>query len=319
MGFIQGDPAAILIVEYAGDTAEARCAPRWRRWRRGASASASATPPAWPSTPASRGRSGSSARRGSGCSSASTVTRKPLAFVEDTAVHPKDLAKFVARFREIFARHETDGAYYGHCSVGCLHIRPGHQLKTARGSSRSGGSPTRSPIWCWSSAARSPASTATAAPAARSSSACTGPTIMRAFRELKRAFDPERPPEPRQHRGRSPAITENLRYGAGYTTWEPRDAARFLEAGRLRRGGGDVQRRGRVPQDAGGHDVPVVHGHARRGALDPRAAPTRCAPCCRARCPPASSRAGGCTRSWTCAWSARAARPSARPTWTWPS
>ena len=58
---------------------------------------------------------------------------KPLAFVEDTAVQPKDLAKFVARFREIFARHGVEGAYYGHCSVGCLHIRPAINLKTARG------------------------------------------------------------------------------------------------------------------------------------------------------------------------------------------
>ena len=58
---------------------------------------------------------------------------KPLAFVEDTAVPPKDLAKFVARFREIFARHGVEGAYYGHCSVGCLHIRPAIDIKNARG------------------------------------------------------------------------------------------------------------------------------------------------------------------------------------------
>lgn len=50
--------------------------------------------------------------------------RKPIAFVEDTAVDPPQLADFVARFRQILAAAGTEGAYYGHASVGCLHIRP---------------------------------------------------------------------------------------------------------------------------------------------------------------------------------------------------
>ncbi len=50
--------------------------------------------------------------------------RKPIAFVEDAAVDPSRLPEFVARFREILARAGTDGAFYGHASVGCLHIRP---------------------------------------------------------------------------------------------------------------------------------------------------------------------------------------------------
>jgi FAD/FMN-containing dehydrogenase/Fe-S oxidoreductase len=50
--------------------------------------------------------------------------RKPIAFVEDAAVDPARLPEFVARFREILSRAGTDGAFYGHASVGCLHIRP---------------------------------------------------------------------------------------------------------------------------------------------------------------------------------------------------
>lgn len=50
--------------------------------------------------------------------------RKPVAFVEDAAVDPSRLPEFVARFREILARAGTEGAFYGHASVGCLHIRP---------------------------------------------------------------------------------------------------------------------------------------------------------------------------------------------------
>src|SRR6266508_2937349 len=58
---------------------------------------------------------------------------KPIAFIEDTAVDPKHLPVFVPRFRDIMAKHGAQGAYYGHCSVGCLHIRPLVNLKTARG------------------------------------------------------------------------------------------------------------------------------------------------------------------------------------------
>ena len=56
--------------------------------------------------------------------SASTGTRRPLAFVEDTAVEPAKLASYTARFRQILDAHGLTAGFYGHCSVGCLHIRP---------------------------------------------------------------------------------------------------------------------------------------------------------------------------------------------------
>jgi FAD/FMN-containing dehydrogenase/Fe-S oxidoreductase len=51
-------------------------------------------------------------------------TNRPLAFVEDTAVAPEHLAEYTARFREVLERHGLQAGFYGHCSVGCLHIRP---------------------------------------------------------------------------------------------------------------------------------------------------------------------------------------------------
>lgn len=50
--------------------------------------------------------------------------RKPITFVEDTAVDPKRLPEFVTRFRGIVEAHGARAAYYAHASVGCLHIRP---------------------------------------------------------------------------------------------------------------------------------------------------------------------------------------------------
>src|SRR5438874_11400064 len=55
--------------------------------------------------------------------------RKPVTFVEHCAVEPARLPEFVSRFRDLLRSHGTDGAFYGHASVGCLHIRPVLNLK----------------------------------------------------------------------------------------------------------------------------------------------------------------------------------------------
>ena len=58
---------------------------------------------------------------------------KPLPFVEDTAVEPHLLPQFVKRFDEILNEFGTKAGYYGHASVGCLHIRPLINLKNSIG------------------------------------------------------------------------------------------------------------------------------------------------------------------------------------------
>ncbi len=55
---------------------------------------------------------------------ASSGSSRPLAFVEDTAVPPERLAAYVAEFSQVLDRHGLRAGFYGHCSVGCLHIRP---------------------------------------------------------------------------------------------------------------------------------------------------------------------------------------------------
>lgn len=57
--------------------------------------------------------------------------RRPVTFIEDTAVNPDRLADFIADFRAIVAKHGTTAAYYAHASVGCLHIRPLINIKDA--------------------------------------------------------------------------------------------------------------------------------------------------------------------------------------------
>lgn len=54
---------------------------------------------------------------------------KPVTFVEDTAVPPESLPDYIAEFRELMDKYETYCTYYAHASVGLLHMRPVLNLK----------------------------------------------------------------------------------------------------------------------------------------------------------------------------------------------
>ncbi len=50
--------------------------------------------------------------------------KKPIAFAEDTAVPPENLADFIAEFRELLDGHQLDYGMFGHVDAGVLHVRP---------------------------------------------------------------------------------------------------------------------------------------------------------------------------------------------------
>ena len=114
--------------------------------------------------------------------------------------------------------------------MGCLHIRPLINLKTERGleqvrvmaeeifdlvlefggaiSSEHGDGRARSPFL----------------------ERVFGPAMFQAFREMKAAFDPRGLMNPGNIVG-SPGVTEHLRYGAKYKTWEPKTLLDFSAQG----------------------------------------------------------------------------------------
>jgi Fe-S oxidoreductase len=226
---VQGDPAAILIVEYAGETEQevkAKVADLEARRSRGGFGYASHI-----ATDGAEQQSIWKLRKaGLGLLLGTRGESKPIAFIEDTAVDPKHLPEFVPRFTEIMAKHGADAAYYGHCSVGCLHIRPLINLKTERGleqvrvmadeifdlvlsfggaiSSEHGDGRARSPFL----------------------ERVFGPTMFRAFKEVKAAFDPRGLMNPGNIVG-SPGVTEHLRYGPAYKTWVPKTLLDFSAQG----------------------------------------------------------------------------------------
>ena len=61
---------------------------------------------------------------------------KPVSFIEDCAVSLEDLAEFTDRLTQVFHKHGTEGTWYAHASVGCLHVRPILNMKDESGAKK---------------------------------------------------------------------------------------------------------------------------------------------------------------------------------------
>jgi FAD/FMN-containing dehydrogenase/Fe-S oxidoreductase len=121
---LHGDPDALLFVSFTGDDERAltaqlhRLTSLWRKHNHGYHTLEAVTPEQQNSLLKVR-------KAGLGLlMAASTGARRPLAFVEDTAVDPAHLPEYTTRFAQILDRHGLRAGFYGHCSVGCLHVRP---------------------------------------------------------------------------------------------------------------------------------------------------------------------------------------------------
>lgn len=119
-----GDPDALLFVEIAGESqgeVDARTKALAALW----SQNGHGYHTLQASTPAEQADVLKVRKAGLGLLMANSVgTLRPLAFVEDTAVPVDVLAPYVEEFQDVLERHNLQAGFYGHCSVGCLHIRP---------------------------------------------------------------------------------------------------------------------------------------------------------------------------------------------------
>jgi len=121
---LTGDPGALLFVTFFGDSeAEAaagldRLDALWRQHRHGYHTLRAET--------AAQQAALLKVRQSSLglLMAASSGSRRPHAFVEDTAVDPARLSAYTARFRQILDSRGLSAGFYGHASVGCLHVRP---------------------------------------------------------------------------------------------------------------------------------------------------------------------------------------------------
>ena len=55
--------------------------------------------------------------------------KRPIPFVEDTAVPPENLADYIAEFRAALDRRGLVYGMFGHVDAGVLHVRPAIDMK----------------------------------------------------------------------------------------------------------------------------------------------------------------------------------------------
>lgn len=126
--FVRGEPDALLLVELAGEDADApRKGLRQLVELMGdlghAAAVVEAVDPAFQKDIWEVRKAGLNimmSMKGDG---------KPVSFIEDCAVPLEDLADYTERLTRVFHRHGTKGTWYAHASEGCLHVRPILNLK----------------------------------------------------------------------------------------------------------------------------------------------------------------------------------------------
>jgi FAD/FMN-containing dehydrogenase/Fe-S oxidoreductase len=56
-------------------------------------------------------------------------TRRPIPFVEDTAVPPEHLADYISDFKKLLDDYGLTYGMYGHVDAGCVHVRPALDMK----------------------------------------------------------------------------------------------------------------------------------------------------------------------------------------------
>ena len=127
--FVRGRPAALLLVEFAADTEGADLAPRLDALAEllGDLGFPDAVVPAL--DPALQAEVWRVRKDGLSIVMSMAGPRKPVSFLEDCAVPLEHLADYAHRIRDVFQRHGTEGTWYAHASVGCLHVRPAINLR----------------------------------------------------------------------------------------------------------------------------------------------------------------------------------------------
>jgi FAD/FMN-containing dehydrogenase/Fe-S oxidoreductase len=137
--FVKGEPAALLLVEFAETNAENRrrlsalgdlMAELGFRWgdpgkREGGVVEAE--------DPSFQAEIWGVRTQGLNIMMSMRSEGKPVSFVEDCAVPLEHLADFTTKLTDVFRKHGTDGTWYAHASVGLLHVRPVLNLRQDMG------------------------------------------------------------------------------------------------------------------------------------------------------------------------------------------
>ncbi|MFQ5847049.1 MAG: FAD-binding and (Fe-S)-binding domain-containing protein [Candidatus Methylomirabilales bacterium] len=218
MTFVDGDPRALLLVEFYGDSereiGEKEAQLKALVERRGLGYACR-----WVASIEEQQRVWQIRKAGLGLLLGMKGEKKPVAFVEDTAVPPEKLGSYLREFRQIVARHGTEPAVYGHASVGCLHLRPILNLKDGADIQRMRAIAEEVSTLVLRYGGAMTGEHGDGLARSQWIPKFFGPRLTEAFRQVKQAFDPQNLMNPGKIIDPS-TLTEHLRYGPDYRTLE---------------------------------------------------------------------------------------------------
>jgi Fe-S oxidoreductase/FAD/FMN-containing dehydrogenase len=216
---IEGTPAALFMVEFAGDDpAEVSARVHDLKRRLTGTPGLTAAVPALDSVP--RDRLWNLRTAAMPILYGMPGDAKPVTFVEDAAVDPRRLPEFALRFRDLLRAHGTDGAFYGHASVGCLHIRPVLNLKDRNDVARMRRITEQVTDLVLEYGGSLSGEHGDGYVRSEWNRKMFGPAVYEAFRRVKGAFDPHGLLNPGKVVD-APPMTEQLRYGPPYAPADP--------------------------------------------------------------------------------------------------
>jgi FAD/FMN-containing dehydrogenase/Fe-S oxidoreductase len=244
--FLEGDPAAILIVEFYGNTREEVLERPRRMAEQLRSAELGYTYPLF-CEDQSYEDVWIIRKKGLGLMLGMKGHKKPLAFIEDAGIPVKVLPEYIEKVLQVCEKHETEAAMYAHASVGVIHVRPildlreEQDIERFRKIARDTFDLVKAYGGSWSGEhgdglVRSPFN-----------EAFFGNKLYEVFREVKLLFDPEW----RMNPGKivdAPPMDENLRYGTAYqdhfvdTIYHYREEGTFADAVHMCTGVGECRK-----------------------------------------------------------------------------
>lgn len=205
MGWMTGDPAAVLVIEFSGDQPSALKA----AVRQLGDVLAIAE------SPEEQSRVWSIRKMGLGILDSRQQPARPAAFIEDCAVPVERLGDFVREVEKIMRAHNTEGGIYAHASAGCLHIRPILNLQKSEGvrALRSIGEQVL--LLTLSLGGSMSSEHGDGIVAGEWIEKTYGAEVTEAMRSIKRAADPDNILNPKKMFD-APPMDSNLRYGENY-------------------------------------------------------------------------------------------------------
>ena len=226
-GFVKGDPKALLLVEWSGTEEELK--ERFSNLEDLASeVGARVVTPLW--TKEEQAQTVKLRKSTLPLLLGTAEKAKPVAFVEDAAVPPENLEEFVTRFEEIVSENGTWACFYGHASVGTLHVRPALDTADPEGVARMRRIASDVADLVIELGGSISGEHGDGLSRSEFLDRLYGPDILRAFSEVKKTFDPDNILNPGVILTPNPMDT-SLRIGPGHKRRRIQTGLDFSEQG----------------------------------------------------------------------------------------